>query len=45
MDNSSLLFLRLPFLTTPVPVEYTTVRKEAIDLVNDIISKKSWDAT
>ena len=40
VDNLAFLCLLLPFITTLSLVEYTTVRKAAIDLGNDLIRDK-----
>ena len=43
VDELDFLCLRLPFCTTPAPVEYTTVGEAAIDLGNDLLQDESWD--
>ena len=43
VNNLAFLWLRLPFGTTPAPVEYTTVSEAAIDLGKDLIQDESWD--
>ena len=35
--------MRLPFGTTPAPVDYTTISEATIDLGNDLLQDKSWD--
>ena len=35
--------MRLPFVTTPAPAEYTTVSEALIDLGNDLLWDESWD--
>ena len=35
--------MRLPFGTTPVPAEYTTISEAAIDLGNDLLQDQYWD--
>ena len=39
------LCLRLPFGTTPAPVEYTKISEAEIDLDNNLLADTSWDAT
>ena len=39
------LCLRLPFGTTPSPLEYTTISEAEIDLGNDLLADTPWDAT
>ena len=41
----SFLYLRLPFSTTPAPVQYTTIKKNAIYLGNDLLRDELWDTT
>ena len=43
VDELDFLCLRLPFGTTPTPVEYTTISEAAIDLGNDLLRYESWD--
>ena len=37
------LFLRLPFGTTPAPVEYTTFSETAVDLGKYLLRDEYWD--
>ena len=37
VEELSLLCMRLPFVTTPAPAEYTTVSEVEIDLGNDLL--------
>ena len=43
VEKLAFLCLRLPFGTTPAPVEYTTISEVAIDLGNDLPQDQSWD--
>ena len=43
VDELAFLCLRLPFVTTPAPAEYTTISEVAIDLGNDLLQDQSWD--
>ena len=43
VDELVFLCLRLPFVTTPAPAEYTTISEAAIDLGNDLLQDQSWD--
>ena len=44
VENISLLCLCINFGTTPAPAEYTAVSKAAIDLGDDLLRDKLWDA-
>ena len=43
VDEQSFLCLRLSFVTTTAPAEYTTVSETAIYLGNDLLQDESWD--
>ena len=44
VDKLYLICLRLTFVTTPAPVDHDTVSEAEIDLGNDLLEEKSWDA-
>ena len=43
VNELDFLCLRLPFGTTPTPVENTTASEAEIDLGNDLLQNQSWD--